>query len=121
MDVQQLEARRLAILDEIRSIDSMRRGSVNEQFFQIRRKGSEELTRQGPYYVWTRSQGGRTVSQRLTSAEAIEQARAEVAAYRRFQTLCREYVEVASELARLKRTTEQEKKRSKSGSSKREK
>jgi len=118
MDVQQLEARRLAILDEIRSIDSMRRGSVNEQFFQIRHKGSKELTRQGPYYVWSRSQGGKTVSQRLTSAEDIENTRAEVAAYRRFQTLCREYVEVASELASLKRTTEQEKKRSKSGSRK---
>ena len=119
MDISRLEARRLAILEEIRSIDSMQRGTVNEQFFQIRRKVSKELTRQGPYYVWTRSEGGKTVSQRLTSAEAVEQARADVAAYKRFQALCGEYIEVTSKMGALKRTTEQEKKRLKSGLSKR--
>ena len=115
MDIRQLEARRLAILEEIRSIDSMRRGTVQEQFFQIRRKGSKELTRQGPYYIWTRSEGGKTVSQRLTSAEAVEPARADVAAYNRFQALCGEYMEVTSQMGVRKRTTAQEKKRFKSG------
>jgi hypothetical protein len=118
MDISQLEARRLAILEKIRSIDSMRRGTLNEQFFQVRLKGSKKLTRQGPYYVWTRSEGGKTVSQRLTSAEAVEQARADVAAYKRFQALCGEYIEVTSQMGALKRTTEQEKKRLKSGLSK---
>ena len=118
MDTQQLEARRLAIIEEIRSIDSMRRGTVNEQFFQVQLKGSKEPTRRGPYYVWTRSQSGKTVSQRLTSAEAVEQARADVAAYKRFRALCGEYIEITSKLGELKRTTELEKKRSKSGLSK---
>ena len=118
MDIQLLEARRLAILEEIRSIDAMRRGTVNEQFFQVRRKGSRKLTRQGPYYVWTRSEGGKTISQRLTSAEAVEQARAEVAAYKRFQALCGEYIKVTSQMGALKRRREQEKKRWKSGLSK---
>jgi len=120
MDIQHLEARRLAILEEIRSIDAMRRGTVHEQFFQIRRKGSKELSRQGPYYVWTRSQGGQTVSQRLTSEAAVEQARAEVAAYKRFQALCGEYVEITSKLGARKQTTEAEKKRLKSGLNKTE-
>lgn len=120
MDIQQLEERRLAILEEIRTIDSMRRGTINEQFFQTRRKGSEQLTRQGPYYVWTRSEKGKTVSQRLSSTDAVEQARAEVAAYKRFQTLCSEYVEVTSQMSRLRRTTEQEKKLLKSKLSKTE-
>jgi hypothetical protein len=118
MDIHQLEARRLTILEEIRSIDSMRRGTVNEQFFQVRRKGSTELTRQGPYYVWTRSEGGKTVSQRLTSAEAVEQARADVAAHKKFQGLCREFEHVAERLAAFQRVEEQEKKRLKSGLSK---
>jgi hypothetical protein len=120
MDIHQLEQRRLAILEEIRSIDSMKRGTVSEQFFQSRRKGSNQMTRQGPYYVWTRSEQGKTVSQRLSSSEAVEQARADVAAYKRFQSLCSEYVEVTSRLSQMKRTTEQEKKRLKSKSSKTE-
>jgi hypothetical protein len=115
MDISQLEARRQAIIEEIRSIDSMRRGTVNEQFFQFQRRGSKKLTRQGPYYVWARSEGGKTVSQRLTSTEAVEQARADVAAYKRFQALCGEFVDVTSQLGALKRTSEQEKKRLKSG------
>lgn len=118
MDIQQLEARRLAILDEISSIETMRRGTVNEQFFHARRKGTQDLSRQGPYFVWSRSEGGRTVSQRLSSPEAVAQARNEVAAYKRFQALCGEYVQIATELGALKQTTAQEKKRSKSGSSK---
>jgi len=115
MDIQQLEARRLAIVEEIRSIDTMRRGTINEQFFQVRLKGSKEPTRRGPYYVWTRSKGGKTVSQRLTSPEAVEKARVDVAAYKRFRALCGEYVEITSNLGEVKRTVEQEKKRSKSG------
>ena len=115
MDILQLEARRLAVVEEIRSIDTMRRGTVNEQFYQVRLKGSKGLTRRGPYYLWSRSEGGKTVSQRLTSAESVEQARGDVAAYKRFRALCGEYIEVTSKLGALKRTTEQEKKRSKSG------
>ena len=115
MDIQELEARRLAIIEEIRSIDSMRRGTVNEQFFQVGLNGSKELTGRGPYYVWTRSVGGKTVSQRLTSAEAVEQARADVAAYKRFRALCGDYIEVSSQMGALKQKTEPEKKRLKSG------
>ena len=114
MEIQQLEARRLAILEQIRTIDSMRRGTVNEQFFPFRRKDSQQLSRQGPYYVWTCSVKGKTVSQRLSSAEEVEQARADVAAYKRFQALCGEYVEVTSQMSRLRRSTEQEKKHLKS-------
>jgi hypothetical protein len=113
MEIQQLESRRLAILEEIRSIESMRRGTINEQYFHVQRKGTKEVIRQGPYYVWTRSEGGKTISQRLTTAESVEQARQDVAAYKRFQALCGQYIEVTSKMGALKRRTEQEKKRSK--------
>jgi len=115
---QQLEARRLALLEEFRSFRSMRRGTINEQFFDVRLKGQAKTVRRGPYYVLSRREGDKTVSRRLTTPEALEQARKDSEAHKRFHALCREFEEVIEKLGELERTTEQEKKRSKSGSSK---
>jgi hypothetical protein len=82
--VQQLEARRNAILEEIRSIRSMRRGTINEQYFKTRLKGRKGMVHQGPYYVLSRREEDKTVSKRLRSAVALEQARRDVAEYKRF-------------------------------------
>lgn len=112
---QELEARRLAILEEIRSIRSMRRGTINEQYFKVRLKGKQERTRQGPYYVLSRREGDKTVSRRLTSPAAVEQARQDVVAFKRFQALCREFEQVTFRLGELERAAGQEKKRFKSG------
>jgi len=57
-------------------------------------------------------------SRRLTSPEDLEQARQDVAAYKKFQGLCREFEQVTERLAELGRAEEQEKKRLKSESNK---
>jgi hypothetical protein len=116
--LQQIEARRLAILDGIKSIRSMRRGSITEQFFPVLRKGQKQTARRGPYYVFTRHQGSKTVSRRLSTPQALQQAREDVEAFKRFQTLCREYERLTEKLGELERETGQEKKRLKSGLSK---
>ncbi|MFZ2053494.1 MAG: DUF6788 family protein [Candidatus Aminicenantales bacterium] len=119
--LQQIEAQRLAILDSLKAIRSMRRGSITEQFFPVQRKGQKQAARRGPYYVFTRHRGSKTVSRRLTTAGALQEAREDVEAFKRFQTLCRDYERLTEKLGELERKTEQEKKRSKSGSSKTEK
>lgn len=116
--VQELEARRLALLEEFGSFRSMRRGTINEQFFDVRLKGQAKTVRRGPYYVLSRREGDKTVSQRLTTSEALAQARKETEAHKRFHALCREFEEVIEKLGEMERSTGQEKKRSKSGSSK---
>jgi hypothetical protein len=113
--LQQIEAQRLAVLESIKSIRSMRRGAITEQFFPMRRQGQKQTARRGPYYVFSRHQGSKTVSQRLTTPEALRQAREDSEAFKRFQSLCREYEQLTEKLGELERKTGQEKKRSKSG------
>jgi hypothetical protein len=119
--VQQLEAQRNAILEEIRSIRSMRRGTVNEQYFKTRLKGRKGIVHQGPYYVFSRREGQKTVSSRLRSEAELQQARKDVTEYKRFLGLCQEFERVTARLGELERSEhglEQEKKRFRSPSSK---
>ena len=118
--VQELEARRNAILEEMRSIRSMRRGTINEQYFEVPVKGTEKTKLQGPYYVVSRREGERTVSQRLRSSE-LEQAQRDIAAHKRFLLLCREFEQLTTRLTELEREEppgEPEKKRRRSSSNK---
>ena len=106
--VRQLEQRREAIFEQMRSIRSLRRGTVNEQYLNLAHKGQAEPAVCGPYYVLSHKQAGRTVSQRLTSVTQVEQARSVVAAHRRFVELCREYERLTEQLGQLERTSEQD-------------
>jgi hypothetical protein len=122
--VQQLEARRNAILQEMRSIRSMRRGTINEQYFKTRLKGRKGIVHQGPYYVLSRREGDKTLSQRLRSVAGLGQAQKDVAEYKRFLGFCQEFERLTARLGELERSEqglEQEKKRFRSPSSKMEK
>lgn len=118
--IQELETRRNAILEEMRSIRSMKKGTINEQYFKVPPKGTEEARLQGPYYVLSRREGKKTVSERLSSATEVEQARNDVAAYKRFSLLCREFEQVTAQLGELERESgiERQKKRHRSPSNK---
>jgi len=121
--IQELEDRRHAILEEMRSIRSLRRGTINEQYFQTRLKGKKGIALQGPYYVLSRREGEKTVSMRVRSPGELEQARKDVAQYKRFCGLCQEFERLTTRLGELERgekNLEQEKKRFRSPSSKME-
>jgi hypothetical protein len=101
--IQELESRRDAVLQEMRSIRSMRRGGISEQYLKVHRRGIKEPTTRGPYYVLSRHEPrtGKTVSQRLTSKEAVERARTDIASYQRFIALCREFQDLTETLGEL--------------------
>ncbi|MCF8060920.1 MAG: hypothetical protein K9M82_00250, partial [Deltaproteobacteria bacterium] len=66
IEIQELEGRREQILTEIRNIRTMRKGSVTEQFLKTKRKGSKDLVVNGPYYLYTRKEKGKSVGRRLS-------------------------------------------------------
>jgi uncharacterized coiled-coil DUF342 family protein len=118
--LHQLEQRRDEILKQIRSIRSMRKGTINEQFLKVPHKGKDKPVSRGPYYVLSRRQQGKTVSQRLTSLEELKQAKTDVEAYKRFVTLCKQFEELTERIGQIERESDelkQEKKRPNSQSS----
>ncbi len=119
--VQELEARRNAIIEQMRSIRSMRRGTINGQHFKTRLKGRKGVVLQGPYYVLSRREGEKTVSKRLRSPVELEQARKDVAEHKKFLGLCQEFERLTARLGELERGEqglEQEKKEFRSLSNK---
>ncbi len=102
----------------------MRRGTVSEQHFKIRLKRTKGIALQGPYYVLSRREGKKTMSNRLRSGPEVEQARKDVAEYKRFMGLCHEFEQLTARLGELERGQQdlgQEKKRLRSPLSKTEK
>lgn len=94
---RQLQERRQRIVDEMMAIESMRRGTLNEQFLRVPHKGKKEPVLRGPYFVLSRKLEGRTVSERV-APEHIERVRKEIERYERFMALCREFVELTEAL-----------------------
>jgi len=101
--IEELIARRDSILREMGSIRCMKRGTITEQYLRVRHKGRSEPVLRGPYYLFSRKENKRTVGKRLTSAAELAQARADVAAHKRFVQLCREFEELTERLGELER------------------
>jgi len=96
--LQEFENKRNAILHEIRSIRSMKRGTINEQYLKVPQRGAKRYALRGPYYVLSRREGSKTVSERLTTPKQVEQAQKDVAAHKRFVELCKEFEAISERL-----------------------
>jgi hypothetical protein len=81
----------------------MERGSINEHYVPVKKKGHKEPVPHGPYYVISRREENKTVGYHLKGEEELMRARRNVAAHRHFQELCREYEELTEELGRAER------------------
>lgn len=112
-NINDLEARREAILNEMRSIRSLRRGNISEQFLKGQHQGIRQPVLRGPYYVLLRREGKRVISQRVTSGSELAQARQDIESHKRFVALCREFEILTEQLGEIERKSPmgQEKKR----------
>ena len=79
-----LKEEREEILREMASIRRMRRGTVNEQIFESKRKDGTVVIR-GPYYLYSRTEKDKSFSQRLT-VEKVDRYQEEAENCRRFKT-----------------------------------
>jgi hypothetical protein len=100
--LERLRLRRQELLARIGLIEEMRRGSVTRQFLKVRLKNQAEPVLSGPYALFTRKSGGRTVGRRLQDSEEIRRLEQQVENYHAFQGLCRQLVEVSEQICEHK-------------------
>jgi hypothetical protein len=100
-DARQIEARREQILNEMRSIRCLCRGSLTEQFLESPRPGAEPV-KHGPYYVLSWRESGRTKSRRVPREE-VAVLRSHLLERERFAALCREFEALTEQLGQFER------------------
>lgn len=93
-----LEQQREQTLEQMRSIDRLRRGFLSRQFFK-RKRGSETVM-QGPYFVLQSFLNGKKRSERVPAAAATAVGQ-QVENYQRFQALAERFVQLTEQITRL--------------------
>ena len=107
--IESLLQKRTSILQEMQTIDRLRRGSLSKQFFKS--GGGHPPKKQGPYYVLQGFFHGKKFSQRIPSEEAA-QVQQQVDNYQRFQALAQDDVTLTDQVTRLEAPTGESKKNS---------
>ena len=91
-----LRQKQQSLLQEMQTIDRLRRGSLSCQFFPAT---GPRVARRGPYYVLQGFFRGQKFSERIPPDQA-RQVQQDVDHYRRFQALAENYVTVTDQLTR---------------------
>lgn len=97
MNIEELQRRKNEIIEELQEIQTLRRGTLKEQYLRVPRKEKEPSMR-GPYYVLARNENGRTVSVRINSAEELESVKKDIKAYKKFTNLSKEFISVTESI-----------------------
>jgi len=93
-----LRSERAAVLDRIKQIDHLRRGSLSRQFFKSRRAG--KIVESGPYFVLQCSLKGKKCSERIPASQA-EEVEKQVENFRLFNSLAEEFVTLSDQITQL--------------------
>ena len=105
--IQSLRSQRDALLERMKQIDHLRRGSLSRQFFKSRRDG--KVIEAGPYFVLQCTFKGKKCSERISSnnAERVEQ---HVENFRRFNGLAEEFITLSDQITQLECAADDSKK-----------
>ena len=95
-----LRSRRNELLEELKGLEQMRRGSVVEQVYESVRKDGTKV-RRGPYPLFSFKEKGKSVSRRIKDSKRKAQYERQIDAFRRFQELTAELVRIGEQFADL--------------------
>lgn len=95
-----LQQQRQQLLQQLSGLQEVRRGSLTEQFLMVKRKDGSRVKR-GPYPLFTRKHGQKTVSRRLTDPALVPLYRRQIQAMRQFETVMDRLVRVGEQLSDL--------------------
>ena len=95
-----LQQERERLLQQLSGLQELRRGSLTEQFLMVKRQDGSRVKR-GPYPLFTRKQGSKTVSLRLTDPAMVSLYRRQIQAMRQFETVVDGLVRVGEQLSDL--------------------
>jgi hypothetical protein len=103
----ELTVRRNEIVDQIRGIQSMRKGTLNATWRNVTHKDGEVVVK-GPYYKLSRKGvRNKTFSWSIPTTQ-VETVRAEVDNYKKFRELADEYVDVCEQISSLSQTQKEQ-------------
>ena len=97
---EQVRSRRKKVLEELGSLEHIRRGSVIEQYVEDTRKDGSRV-RRGPYMLYSYKKKNKTVSRRLKRSEDANVYREQIKGFRRFQEIVTELVGLGEQLCDL--------------------
>jgi len=104
--LEALERQRAAILEEMRGLGDMRRGSIVEQYLKCGKRpcccDSAEHPGHGPYFTFTRKVQGKTQTRQVRPGPALAKLTQEVEAFHRFRQLCDQLLGVNERLCDLR-------------------
>lgn len=97
-NLDQLLSQRETILQQMRQIDRLRRGTLSQQFFQKTQDGKK--VKSGPYFVLQCFYKGEKCSERIPADDATV-VQQQVDNYRLFQKLADDFVNLTEQLTQL--------------------
>lgn len=104
---QQLSRQRAHIIEQIAALGPMRMGSVYDHYLPTKRADGSTGWR-GPYPTYTFKRAGKTHGRQLRTQEEARLYRQQIEAFRRWQQLSAELVQVSQRLADREAAAEEE-------------
>lgn len=95
---REIERQQDALLDQMRTLRVMRRGTLSYQEYPQRRTRKQGTGVSGPYCVWQGFRNGKHFSKRV-SAQQAERVKCDIETRHQFERLCAQYVRLGEELA----------------------